>query len=241
MSSSASSASSSARSTAISRAEGDAEAQPERGAANPLAASAPPSAHRRLEPHSVDETIEPPAAARRAQRAREQTPTGQPPSCRAAAARRPGAARVAACRRRASSRQTRRTSPSRGRAAALPRTAGARGARADPRLRRAARTPKLRRCVKHRQPGTGPTISFARGAPSLDIVDVEGLQRRRRARVRQRPGGDDRLRHLGRLPAPARVDRRPPRRRARARARHQRLDAGRRVPVRAARAQPATT
>ena len=31
------------------------------------------------------------------------------------------------------------------------------------------------------------TISFARGAPSLDIVDVEGLQRRRGARLRQRP------------------------------------------------------
>ena len=40
------------------------------------------------------------------------------------------------------------------------------------------------------------TISFARGAPSLDIVDVEGLQRGRAARLRERPGGDDGLRHV---------------------------------------------
>ena len=43
------------------------------------------------------------------------------------------------------------------------------------------------------------TISFARGAPSLDIVDVEGLQGRGRARLRERPGGPDRLRHRDRL------------------------------------------
>ena len=83
---------------------------------------------------------------------------------------------------------------------------------------------------------TGPTISFARGAPSLDIVDVEGLRDAAVRAFESDPGGHDRVRHVGRLPAPARLDRRPPRRRARARARHQRLDAGGRVPVRAPRA-----
>ena len=38
---------------------------------------------------------------------------------------------------------------------------------------------------------TGPTISFARGAPSLDIVDVEGLRDAAGARVRERPGRHD--------------------------------------------------
>ncbi len=140
--------------------------------------------------------------------------------------------------RRARRRPRRRRAPAKrpgpDGAAALPRAPRARGARADPRLRRAARTPKLRRCASA---PTGPTISFARGAPSLDIVDVDGLQRRRRARLRERPRGHDRLRHRDRLPAPAQLDRRPPRRGARARARHERLDAGRRVPVRAARAR----
>ncbi len=83
---------------------------------------------------------------------------------------------------------------------------------------------------------TGPTISFARGAPSLDIIDVEGLSDAAVRAFESDPGGHDRLRHLGRLSAPARLDRRPARRRARARARHQRLAAGRRVPVRAPRA-----
>ena len=83
----------------------------------------------------------------------------------------------------------------------------------------------------------GPTISFARGAPSLDIVDVRGPARRRRARLRERPRRHDRLRHRDRLPAPAQLDRRAPRGGARARARHERLDAGGRVPVRAPRAR----
>ena len=58
---------------------------------------------------------------------------------------------------------------------------------------------------------------------------------RPRSRPSRRPGRDGRLRHVGRLRAAARVDRRAARRRGRAGARHQRLDAGRRVPVRAAR------
>ncbi len=70
-------------------------------------------------------------------------------------------------------------------------------------------------------------------------------RRHRRAARRGRPGvlrgsgRDDRLRHLGRLPAAARLDRRAPRGRARAGARHQRVDAGRRVSVRRARRAPA--
>ena len=83
--------------------------------------------------------------------------------------------------------------------------------------------------------GTWPSsISFARGAPSLDIVDVEGLGGRGRPAFDDRSRRHDRLRDRDRLPAAARVDRRAPRRRARAGDRHQRLDAGRRVPVRRA-------
>ena len=78
-------------------------------------------------------------------------------------------------------------------------------------------------------------ISFARGAPSLDIVDVEGLKAAAAEAFDDRSGRHDRLRHLDRLPAAAQVDRRAPWRRARERDRHQRLDAGRRVPVRRAR------
>ncbi len=79
---------------------------------------------------------------------------------------------------------------------------------------------------------TGPTISFARGVPSLDIIDVDGLRDAAVRAFESDPDGHHRLRHVGRLPAPAQLDRRPPRRRARARARHQRLAAGRRLPVR---------
>ena len=57
----------------------------------------------------------------------------------------------------------------------------------------------------------------------------------RPARLRRRPGGHHRLRHLRRLRAAARVDRGAARRRDRPGARHQRLDAGGRVPVPAAR------
>ena len=84
------------------------------------------------------------------------------------------------------------------------------------------------------------TISFARGAPSLDIVDVEGLREAAQLAFDAGPRRDDRLRHVGRLRAAARVDRRAARRRRRAGARHQRLDAGRRVPVPAARRARAT-
>ena len=86
----------------------------------------------------------------------------------------------------------------------------------------------------------GRTISFARGAPSLDIVDVEGLREAAQRAFADDPAGTVRLRHLGRLRAAARVDRRAARRRARPGAGHQRLDAGRRVPVRAARRARAT-
>ena len=87
-------------------------------------------------------------------------------------------------------------------AAALPRAAGADRPRADPRLRRAARPPKLRR--RAQPTPSAPTISFARGAPSLDIVDVEGLRDAAIRAFESDPGGHDRLRHLGRLPPPAR-------------------------------------
>ncbi len=81
----------------------------------------------------------------------------------------------------------------------------------------------------------GPTISFARGAPSLDIIDVDGLREAAVRALESDPARHDRIRHVGRLSEAARVDRRQARRRARARARDERLDAGRRVPVRAAR------
>ncbi len=84
---------------------------------------------------------------------------------------------------------------------------------------------------------TGPTISFARGAPSLDIVDVDGLRDAAVRAFESDPAGTTAYGTVGRLPAPAQLDRGPPRRGARARAGDQRLDAGGRVPVRAARAR----
>ena len=124
-----------------------------------------------------------------------------------------------------------RRSPERCRAAPFSRPAGAHGARSHPGLRRAARAPKLPGCVEaHRTHHLlRPRRSLARHRRCA------GPQRCSGEGVRERPCGHDRLRHLDRLPAAARLDRRPPRGRARARARHQRLDAGRRVPVRAAR------
>ena len=79
------------------------------------------------------------------------------------------------------------------------------------------------------------TISFARGAPSLDIVDVEGLKEAAAAAFDAGPRRGHGLRDGGRLRAAARVDRRPPRRRPRAGPGHERLDAGRRLPLRDAR------
>ena len=76
-------------------------------------------------------------------------------------------------------------------------------------------------------------ISFARGAPSLDIVDIEGLKAAAVRALRRRPGRRHRLRHVRRLPAPAEVDRRQARRRDRPGAGDQRFAAGRRVPLRA--------
>ena len=55
----------------------------------------------------------------------------------------------------------------------------------------------------------GPTISFARGAPSLDIVDVEGLSEAAARAFENDPARHDRVRHLDRLPAAAQLDRRP--------------------------------
>ena len=81
-------------------------------------------------------------------------------------------------------------------------------------------------------------ISFARGAPSLDIVDVEGLKAAAAEAFDVRSRRHDRLRDRDRLPAASQVDRRAPPGRARERDRHQRLDAGRRVPVRRAGARP---
>ena len=77
-------------------------------------------------------------------------------------------------------------------------------------------------------------ISFARGAPSLDIVDVEGLKAAA-VRVRRRPRRDDRVRHRRSATCPLRqwiAERHGVERVAGAR--HQRLDAGRRVPLRRA-------
>ena len=51
------------------------------------------------------------------------------------------------------------------------------------------------------------SISFARGAPSLDIIDVEGLKSAAERAFTQDPAGIVRLRHVGRLPAAAKLDR----------------------------------
>ena len=59
--------------------------------------------------------------------------------------------------------------------------------------------------------GMAKPISFARGAPSLDIVDVEGLRAAADRAFTEDPGGHDGVRDVGRLPAAARVDRRAPR------------------------------
>ena len=133
-----------------------------------------------------------------------------------------------------------------------PRRARARRARCDARARapaprstlaprrrvRRAATPSLvrRRVLGCRGMAAWQTRSPSpAGRPSLDIVDVDGLRESAAARVRARPRRHDRLRHRDRLRAAARVDRRAARRRRRAGARHQRLDAGRRVPLRRAR------
>ena len=55
-------------------------------------------------------------------------------------------------------------------------------------------------------------ISFARGAPSLDIIDVEGLKAAAQAAFTADPAGPHRLRDLGWLRAAASVDRRQARR-----------------------------
>ena len=83
-------------------------------------------------------------------------------------------------------------------------------------------------------------ISFARGAPSLDIVDVDGLSDAADARVPSDPAGTTAYgTSIGYVPL-RELDRRAARRRARAGDRHERLDAGRRVPVRGARRARAT-
>ena len=78
---------------------------------------------------------------------------------------------------------------------------------------------------------SGSTISFSRGAPSLDIVDVEGLRDAAERAFESDPAGTTAygtsvgyLRLRAWIADRHGVDR--------ARARHQRLDAGRRVPVR---------
>ena len=78
------------------------------------------------------------------------------------------------------------------------------------------------------------TISFARGAPSLDIVDVEGLKQAAADAFDKDPAGTTAYgTSVGYVPLREwiaekhGVEHRPG-------ARHQRLDAGRRVPVRAA-------
>ena len=75
----------------------------------------------------------------------------------------------------------------------------------------------------------GPSPS--RGAPRRSTSSTSRASRRPRPRPSRRTPADDGLRHRGRLRAPARVDRRQPRRRPRAGHRHQRLDAGRRLPL----------
>ena len=118
------------------------------------------------------------------------------------------------------------------RAVALSRSAGAHHPGARPRLRRAARPPKLRdHATTQRTPDlVRPRRTLARhhrrGGPAQCG----------RARIRERPGRHDGIRHVGGLSPPARLDRRPARRGARTGARDQRFDAGGRVPVRAPRA-----
>ncbi len=79
------------------------------------------------------------------------------------------------------------------------------------------------------------TISFARGAPSLDIVDVEGLREAAQAAFENDPAGTTAYgTSVGYVPLREYIAERA-RRRGGAGPRHQRLDAGRRVPVRDAR------
>ena len=78
------------------------------------------------------------------------------------------------------------------------------------------------------------TISFARGAPSLDIVDVEGLTAAAARAFDNDPAGTPPTEPPSATCRCA-LGRRAPRRRPEQGARHQRLDAGRRVSVRRAR------
>ena len=90
---------------------------------------------------------------------------------------------------------------------------------------------------------TGTSRLVEHGRPHLlrPRRAVRGHRRRRRAPrgrragLRGGPGGHDRVRHRHRLRAAARVDRREARRRRPQVHRHQRVDAGRRVPLRHAR------
>ena len=77
-------------------------------------------------------------------------------------------------------------------------------------------------------------VSFARGAPSTDIVDVDGLRQAAMAAFAADPAGLTGYgTAVGYVPLRP-LDRREARRPGGPRARHQRLDAGRRVPVRRA-------
>ena len=84
------------------------------------------------------------------------------------------------------------------------------------------------------------TISFARGAPSLDIVDVEGLREAAQLAFENDPAGTTAYgTSVGYVPLREWIAEQHGVSR-RAGAGHQRLDAGRRVPVRAARRSRAT-
>ena len=175
-------------------------------------------------------------APRRARAARARRPRRGPRRRRPAAAReRPPRPLV---RRRRAVRA--------GRAAAHP----ARRARAAPRRRRGPHRQRAPGIDRPRAQPRGRTparvadaVSSGHGrhdllrprAPRPSTSSTGGPQGGRAARVHERPGGHVRLRHLGRLRPAARVDRRAARRRGRPGAGHQRLDAGRRVPVPAAR------
>ena len=101
---------------------------------------------------------------------------------------------------------------SRGRAAgaaALSRAPAEHGRGAHPRVRRASAAPKLRRCAER-----APLDDLLRARrPLAGDRRRTGAARSGRARLRERPRGNDRVRDLYRLSAPAQLDRRAPRRR----------------------------
>ena len=203
-------------------------------------ARANPQCYRRRPGSAARST--PPARSRAAPRARSGARHGQQDRRRGHRERRAAGTRTrmgnprptrSRCPTLVPAHAERRVRPGPRRAPVVPRADRADGARSGPRLRRAARTPKLRHCEQ-----LAGTHHLVRQGSTLT-----GHRRRRRAqrsrdpRVRERPRRNHRLWHRRRVPASAQLDRGPPRRRGGARPGHQRVDAGRRVPVRASRAR----